>query len=278
MFPQIGSVTKAGLYYVIAFALAVVVAMFGERLGEMSRLVSMFTPLAAVLIMLLVVTRDGYGWDGWRNLGLHQLGLSGWPLAILGPIFVLSCTYGIVWLTGIGRIEWSNFGGMSDLVSSLLIGTLYAMAEEVGWRGYLLPMLLPLGRTRALLLSGLLHGVYHLPLMLMTPYYHGSGNRFIVIFLFLATMTAAGVIYGYLRLTTESTWPAAVAHNVFNTVWYTFASITVAVASPLLLEYLAGESGVLTLLGVVVMASWLIYRLNRQEQPAQTNTLLPASS
>jgi uncharacterized protein len=278
MLPQIGSVTKAGLYYVITFVLAVVVAMFGERLGEMSRLVSMFTPLAAVLIMLLVVTRDGYRWAGWRNLGLHRLGLSGWPLAILGPIFVLSCTYGIVWLTGIGRIEWSNFGGMSDLVSSLLIGTLYAMAEEVGWRGYLLPMLLPLGRTRALLLSGLLHGVYHLPLMLMTPYYHGGGNRFIVIFLFLATMTAAGVIYGYLRLTTESTWPAAVAHNVFNTFWETYATITVAVASPVLLEYLAGESGVLTLLGVVVMASWLIYRLNRQEQPVQTDALLPASS
>ncbi|MCC6456016.1 MAG: CPBP family intramembrane metalloprotease [Caldilineaceae bacterium] len=278
MFTQIGSVTKAALYYVVAFALAVVVAMFGERLGDVSRIVSMFTPLAAVLIMLLLVTRDGYRGDGWQNLGVHRLGLSGWPLAILGPVVVLGCTYGFVWLTGIGRIDWSNFGGMPDLLSSLFIGTLYAMAEEVGWRGYLLPMLLPLGRTRALLLSGFLHGVYHLPLMLMTPYYHGSGNRTIVIFLFLATMTAAGVIYGYLRLTTESTWPAAVAHNVFNTVWYTFASITVAAASPVLLEYLAGESGVLTLIGVVVVAIWLIDRLNRQEQPAAVKRLAPAGS
>jgi membrane protease YdiL (CAAX protease family) len=228
--------------------------------------------------MLLVVTRDGHRWEGWKILGLHRLGLSGWPLAIVGPLFVLSCTYGIVWITGIGRLNLAGFGGWANLLSGLLIGTLYAMAEEIGWRGYLLPHLLPLGRTRALLVSGLLHGIYHLPLMLMTPFYHEGGNRFIVVVLFLATLTAAGVIYGYLRLTTDSVWPAAVAHNVFNTVWETYATMTVAGSSLALLEYLAGESGILTLIGVVVMAAWLLYRLNRKEQPVQVATLLPAGN
>jgi hypothetical protein len=66
----------------------------------------------------------------------------------------------------------------------------------IGWRGYFLRHLLTLGRRRALLLSGLLHGLWHMPLLLLTPFYHGLGNRWIVVPLFLLTLTAAGVVYG----------------------------------------------------------------------------------
>jgi uncharacterized protein len=278
MFTHISSLTKATLYYIFAFGLAVLVAMMAERLGESSRIISMFTPLVAVLLMMLVVTRDGYTREGWKVLGLHRLGLRSWPLAILAPLVVLSWTYGIVWSTGIGHLDWSrlgeapNAGDLLRLLVSLIID--YALAEEIGWRGYLLPHLLPLGRTRAMLLSGLLHGIYHLPLMLMTPFYHASGNRFIVIVLFLLTMTLAGVAYGYLRLTSGSVWPPTIAHNAFNTIWEIFATATVAGASPLLLEYLAGESGILTIISLAILVAWLIHRLQRQPEPVPTAIVL----
>ena len=35
-----------------------------------------FTPTVAALIMLLVVTREGYSKEGWKSLGLHRLGLN----------------------------------------------------------------------------------------------------------------------------------------------------------------------------------------------------------
>jgi membrane protease YdiL (CAAX protease family) len=216
--------------------------------------------------MLLVVTRDGYGRAGWRALGLHRVGFRSWGLAVGGPLLVLGVTYGIVWSTGIGRFVPPADRGIVDmllnLVISLLIAVLLALAEEIGWRGYLLPHLLTMGHHRALLLSGFLHGAWHLPLMLLTPYYHGAGNRWIIIPLFLLTLTAAGVFYGYLRLTSASTWPAALAHGAFNTLWGQFSALTVAVASPLVLEYLAGESGLLTLIGTAVLAGWLLYQLN----------------
>jgi membrane protease YdiL (CAAX protease family) len=241
----------------------------------------MFTPLVSVLLMQWVVTRDGYSRQGWKVLGIDRLGVRGWAMAILLPLFIMSVTYGIVWGTGIGRINLAGTEGQIELLSILqtLVGLIvgFALFEEIGWRGYLLPNLLSLGRTRAMLVSGLLHGVYHLPLMLMTPYYHGSGNRYIVVTLFLLTMVGAGVCYGYLRLTTQSFWPATIAHNAFNTIWETYSSITVAVASPLLLEYLAGESGILTLIGVSFAAVWLIKRLNRQEQPQQSAPVLATS-
>jgi uncharacterized protein len=221
------------------------------------------------------VTRDGYRRAGWQVLGLHRIGgWDSWGLALVGPLLVMGCTYAIVWGTGVGRLDLTRYAGTVDLLLGLVIGSLYALAEEIGWRGYLLPHLLPLGRLRALLVSGLLHGIFHLPLMLMTPFYHDSGNRLIVVVLFLLTMTVAGVVYGYLRLNSGSIWPVALAHGAFNTFWWQFASLTVAAAAPLLLDYLAGESGVLSLIGLVLVAGWLVYRWQQQPSTGQSPAML----
>jgi membrane protease YdiL (CAAX protease family) len=150
-------------------------------------------------------------------------------------------------------------------VIGISLSLLLAFGEEIGWRGYLLPHLLSLGRTRALLVSGLLHGLFHLPLMLLTPFYHGLGNRFIVVPLFLLALTAAGVWYGYLRLTSRSVWPAAIAHTSLNIFVEQFTNVTIA-TSPLAMEYLLGESGVFTLVGITVSAGWLVYRMDRQSR------------
>ena len=240
----------------------------GREFGEID--LYMLTPLAAVLLMLLVVTRDGFTRTGWKALGLHRLGLRSWGLAFLAPLLLFTCTYGIAWGTGIGRLDLSNPPALLDLLFLLVTSTIFGLAEEIGWRGYLLPHLVPLGRRRALLLSGLLHGIWHLPVMLLTSTYHESGDRFIVVALFLLSLTAAGVLYGYLRLSSASVWPAALAHGAINTFMVLFASITVAVASPVLLEYWAGESGVLTLIGITLLAGWLLYRLQRQPGALQT--------
>jgi hypothetical protein len=72
----------------------------------------------------------------------------------------------------------------------------FAAAEEIAWRGYLLPRLLQLGRNRALAITGLVHAVWHLPLILLTSLYHSDGNLLIIPPLFVATIVAAVVVYG----------------------------------------------------------------------------------
>jgi hypothetical protein len=54
------------------------------------------------------------------------------------------------------------------------------------------------------------------------------------------------------------------------------SQLTVA-ASPVLLEYVAGESGIVTVLGVIALAAYLMWRLERQPQPAQLS-LVAASA
>jgi len=67
---------KAFVFYAITLVLILAVALAPWAGTE----VAMFTPLAAILIVLFVVTRDGYTGEGLRFLGLHRLAGSG-----LGP-------------------------------------------------------------------------------------------------------------------------------------------------------------------------------------------------
>ncbi len=272
MFTHLSDLTKAIWFYIIAFGLVLSASLLARQLNTDPGLAIMFTPLIAVLFMFFVVTRDGYSKAGWLSLGLHRAGFRSWGLALLAPVCILAFAYGLVWSLGVGHFTWPSKNPImsmapTQILMAVLFVLLATMGEEIGWRGYLLPRLLVLGQTRALLLSGLMHGLFHLPLMLLTPFYHGLGNPMIVVPLFLLALTAAGVWYGYLRLTSQSAWPAAVAHTSLNIFAEQFADVTLT-ASPLALEYLVGESGVLTLFGIVLCVSCLIYRLNRQQPEA----------
>jgi membrane protease YdiL (CAAX protease family) len=265
MFPHLTDRTKAAAFYAIAFALALVVALLPlEDDGSLPQMLSMLAPAVAVLIMLLLVTRDGRSRAAWRDLGLHRAGRALWAAALLGPALLLLAAYGVLWLTDYADPALPAAAQVPDVALNALANVAvvlgFATAEEIGWRGYLLPRLLSVGAGRASLLTGLLHGVYHLPLLLLTPFYHSAGNRLIVVPLFLLALTLAGPIYGWLRLASGSVWPAAIAHTSLNVSWNLVATLTV-VASPVAAEYLAGESGLLPLLGYAVVAGWCLRRL-----------------
>jgi hypothetical protein len=67
-------------------------------------------------------------------------------------------------------------------------------------------------------------------------------------------------VYGYLRLTTESVWPAAIAHSSFNIFWDRFNSFTVT-DSPVAMEYWFGESGIITIVALAAAVIWLWKRV-----------------
>lgn len=270
MFTQLTDLSKAAIFIGITYIITWLYVLLLPPEKWLNFV--MFMPLLGVLLMLLVVTRDGYSAKGWAGLGLHRLGLSGWGLALLAPLFILLLSYGIVWSLGIATLNVSTETGslfgviLNAMIDGLVVSTIFGLGEEIGWRGYLLPRLLSLGPTRAMLLSGLLHGIWHFPMIFLTPAYHSEGNRLIVIPLFVLLITVGGVLYGYLRLTTNSLWPVALFHGAWNTVWTVLLSVTVA-STPLANEYVGGESGPVTLLIAAGVSAWLLYLLKKQPQP-----------
>lgn len=271
MFQNLSNLTKATLFYVITLTLSLPLILLFQSLWPRAGivvLINMLTPLLAALFMLFVVTREGYTKQGRASLGLGRLGLRWWVPALLLPLPVLLLSYGSVWITGLARLATApGEGGLSapllNFLPNLLGAILLGFGEEFGFRGYLLPRLMELGPKRALLLSGFLHGLWHLPIILLTPFYPADGNLFIVIVLFLLTLTAAGVVYGYLRLASDSVWPSTLFHGAFNAYWDLFATSTIAIA-PVATQYLSGEAGLLTFLGTAVAAAYFIYRLQHQ--------------
>jgi hypothetical protein len=95
--------------------------------------------------------------------------------------------------------------------------------------------------------------------LLLTTTYDEVGNRFIIAPVVVATITAAGVFYAWLRDRSGSIWPVAIAHNTANTVFDLGAAAAVS-SSPVALAYVAGETGVATFLAVAGVAIWLLTR------------------
>jgi uncharacterized protein len=271
---------KAAAFYVLTLMLGLPIALLARAFPRVGILevAYVFTPLVAVLIVMLVVTRDGYSRAGWRVLGIHRLGLSRWGFAVLVPLLVIGFAHCVVWGTGLADVArpagWfgSVLAPLWILLAIVGLTLTQSLGEEIGWSGYLLPRLRSLGMRRAMFLRGLGQGVWHLPLMLLTASYHSGGNRLIVITLFVATLTAAGFLYGYLRFSTDSVWPPTIAHSAHNVFWLVATAWT-ASSSPLASEYLAGESGVLVVAGYVLAAVYVVRRFSPRIDAARAKAV-----
>src|SRR5215208_5377759 len=211
MFAKLTDTNKAAIFSVLVLLMALVAGLVIRALGITSEFAAaalyMFTPAEAVLIMLLVITREGYSREGWKVLGLHRLGLSVWWIAFGVTLLITVAASVIVWATPLASFavpEQGIGGRLIGFVMQVLLFTFtFVLGEEVGWRGYLLPKLLSLGRTPALALSGLVWATWHMPLILLTPIFP-VGNKLISLPLFYGTIVAAGFLFGYLRIYTGS--------------------------------------------------------------------------
>lgn len=262
MFAKLTSLPKAWIYTVIVMVLGTIFAL----LPSINSTLYMLTPTLAVILMLFVVTRDGYSKAGLKELGLHTAGFKVWGFALIVPLLVQAIGYGILWLSGLGSITTENLEGFSAMlvivatIPTLIIHMLTsALTEEIGWRGYLLPKLMPLGAKRASLLSGFIHACWHLPMILFTTQYHAEGPRWLVIPLFILTITVVGVVFGYTRIVTNSVWPAALIHAAHNTFWARFALFTHSDSQ--WSELLTGDTGVIQLVLYTIIAIYLLTKV-----------------
>jgi len=286
MFTKLADTSKAAIFAVLVLILAVGAALLINMLAPIADLVMfaiwMSTPTVATLIMLLVVTRDGYSKEGWKSLGLHRLGLSVWWIAFGVTLLISVAASAIVWATPLASFAVPEGGIVDPLIRFaffvVLFTLTFSLGEEIGMRGYLQPHLMSLGRTHALLLVGLLWATWHQALIFLTPVDFPRGNLLLFFPLFYGTVVAASFIYGYLRIYTGSVWPASIGHSVHNAAWGTLGAFTVTSSPVLVNVYLVGDFGLLILIGAVIGAIWMGHMLRNGMNEAQQSGEAPAAT
>ena len=190
-----------------------------ERLGPAATLGTMLTPMIAALVMRIFVSREGMK----GSLGLLRSPKYYLAALVIPPAFVTAVVF-VVQALGLGEFGWSEASWFVYLMLLLIAlpVTLFTFGEEYGWRGYLLPRLLPLGEIRASVLLGVIWGVWHLPLLLAGLNYPGV-NVFLAIVIFTFVTVALSFTYTWFYVASSgSVLVAAVFHASTNQFSDTF--------------------------------------------------------
>jgi uncharacterized protein len=198
---------------------------------------AMWGPGIAAIIATLFVAREPFSTLRLNTLGPKRYYFWAWFLAPVVAVLTLAATI----LLGTGTFDSTmtfmrellaqspqaqelppvEILVMIQLASALtiapFINVVFAMGEELGWRGFLLPKLLPLGEWKALLLSGAIWGFWHAPAIAL----HGHNfplHPYLGVLLMTVGCMLLGVIFGWLYLKTRSPWAPALAHGAFNAI------------------------------------------------------------
>lgn len=189
--------------------------------------------LAAIITCLITRTSLrglGWHWGSWKLEGLSYL----------LPLGYVAVAYSLIWASGAGgwydsafvmeQKESYNLGGWSNaaviafhfLMTATVSFVLLlpsVLGEELGWRGLLVPQLSRLmSFTGITLVSGLLWALWHWPLMFMGLYGNEVTPFIYQLVCFTLCIMSMSVIMTYIRLKTDSLWPAVIfhmSHNIF---------------------------------------------------------------
>jgi uncharacterized protein len=226
----------------------------------------MWTPAAASVVARLVL-REGFADVSFRFGGRRTFKMI--LLALVFPIIIGLVAYGIAWATGLAQFDpqpkglFASFVGDTASPVTLFVGmvaeyatlgaivaAVYAAGEEIGWRGYMLTRLIDAGVPRPVLASGLIWGLWHLPLILAGIYAAGPSPALSAV-LFMVSVTSFGYILARMRLETGSIWPVIYAHSAWNRIIQgPFDGATKGANAALW----TGESGIFTVIVLVVVA------------------------
>ncbi|MEZ4869443.1 MAG: CPBP family intramembrane glutamic endopeptidase [Caldilineaceae bacterium] len=221
----------------------------------------MFTPTVASVTVRLTL-REGFGDVSFRLGG--RRGVQAILLALILPVIIGLVAYGVAWSLGLADFTppaSATFPAVTNplarlglqFVSVLSIGILIdlvlAAGEEIGWRGYMLTRLIEARIPQPVLVSGLIWGAWHLPLIFGGLYAVGP-NPLLSGFWLMIAFTVGSFLYAKLRLAIGSIWPAVMLHGAWNsTIQGVFDVSTSGEQATLWV----GESGILVMLAIIVV-------------------------
>lgn len=228
--------------------------------------------LAAIAVARAVEKRS---WKGLVDgLLLYPGNVRPYFLVVLLAPFLFGVIYGLTWLLGLGepdpslaaltKATGSSVPLTSDAVFKVMlpmsavvgpmVNFLFGLGEEIGWRGFLLPRLIGLGRLKAYTILGVLWGLWHAPLIWTGFNYPGHPLGGIAMMCLLSG--AFGFFLGEMTLFYRSSLLAGFIHGAVNAQGYGIWPWLFPDVNPLL----GGSTG-LTGVAVWLIAGWIAMKI-----------------
>ena len=245
------------------------VTLVPAAIGQYTIMIAMWVPALATFITTRFITKEKL------SSTLFSFGPSIKPylFTALAVPAVFIITYLLTWALGLGKPDWqltsffeliaSTGADMStapspslilpllfiiSLFAAPFINSIAAFGEEWGWRGYLLPRLMPLGKWKAYLLVGVIWGLWHAPLIAIGFNYPGTPVLGILMMVLLTT--ALGIFINEMTLHYKSAILAGWIHGVFNSQAYGIWRMLLFSGTNAVL------GGITGLVGIAVIAFW----------------------
>lgn len=159
-------------------------------------------------------------------------------------------------------------------VLSPFVNIVNCFGEEWGWRGYLLPKLLRQFKVvPAVLIDGLIWGIWHAPLIAIAGLNYGMGYVGYPVTGILAMCVfcvVIGTILSYVTIKTHSCIPAVLGHGMINgfaTIGIYFTSLE----NPYNVFLGPAPTGLIGGAGFIVLAGYLLIRMQKEEKISLQN-------
>lgn len=221
------------------------------------------------LIVLRTFAGDGWRDFGWwpgfaRNARWYLLSVLIYPLSAM-LVVGIGLALGFVSVHTDAAAGW-----LAAAVGALIPSFIKNIFEEFAWRGHLAPKVTALGLhdLAGHLLVGVIWWAWHIPYWLFyadRALVQATAPESLAVFIFMAfiNIMAASLVYGEIRLLTNSVWPAVLLHTVGNAlVDQLFVTRLIEIAPGMAWLVAPGPFSVLTLLVFTVLGFALrAYRL-----------------
>jgi len=270
--------------FVITYAIEGGLILSGFRMtqlpaiyGQLIIAAVMWVPALAAVLTIHFITHEGFA--------VANLRFGSWKPYLTAGFLVPACfvfIYSVTWLLGLGQLDWkleqflatvSSAAGSSlpstpspalvlpvlfvvTLVIAPFVNGVLGFGEELGWRGYLLPKLMVLGKVKAYLLMGIVWGLWHLPLILIGFTY--PRQPVLGTLAFIALTTTFGIYLNELTLRHRSSILAGWVHGVFNSQKLGVCALIFPSINPLI----GGFAGIV---GIMVWLSLGLWEMRRQK-------------
>jgi membrane protease YdiL (CAAX protease family) len=225
------------------------------------------------LFMAIVLRK--FAKQGWHNAGLsmklkQNRGWYTFSLFYTPLVIILLTTISL--MIGAAQMAPDRMAAVNSMLTTfgiVLVPMLFlSVGEEFGWRGYLEPGLWSINKRIVLnhVFVGVIWGFWHFPILLFNP---SSNTNVVQLLMVLLGCVALAIIYGQMRLWSDSIWPCVILHAVSNAVMISVASSKLLLFNDGVSDIISFNTTSVAMTGIWVITSLLVLAMQRNRSAAQ---------